>query len=355
LGKVAVLVDGLEVDAGPDRQRCVLVGLAVDAGRVVSVDRLIERVWGDEPPLRARATLLSYLSRLRHAVPAVVRRPGGYVLEVDPAVVDLHRFRTACARARSENDQEQARLLDQALTLWQGEALTGLSGDWAAAERDRMQRERLAAEYDLTNVLLRLGHGEDLVAGLAARADASPLDERVAGQYILALHRAGRTADALARYQHVHSRLVEDLGCDPGPALQELHQQILAADPALTAGPRETLAAQAPVPRQLPATPAPFVGRRQEMDRLDAALNDTSSINVISAIAGVGGIGKTLLALHWAHRTAERFPDGQLFVDLRGFSPGVGGGHGYSQPVHHTVQMDGMPPQIIDNHVKRQR
>ncbi|MFJ6673304.1 AfsR/SARP family transcriptional regulator [Actinosynnema sp. NPDC091369] len=334
LGEVAVSVDGHALDVGPDRQRCVLAALAVDVGRVVSVDRLIERVWGESPPSRARATLLSYLSRLRRVLVAVHRRPGGYVLEVDPSSVDLHRFRALRERARAGDDAAAAGLLGEALALWRGEALTGLRGDWAAAERGRLDQERLDAERDLVDVRLRLGHGEGLVSLLATRADEWPLDERVAGQYMLALHRAGRTADALAHYRQVRDRLVAELGADPGAALQDLHRQVLAADPALTArtgGPAVT-------PRQLPASPASFIGRRDGLDRLDAAVGgaavagqpdgrrhpataDTAGTVAITAIAGPGGIGKTWLALHWAHRHAERFPDGQLFVDLRGFSP----------------------------------
>ncbi|MCE7000694.1 tetratricopeptide repeat protein [Saccharothrix sp. S26] len=381
LGEVAVAHAGVEVGLGPDRQRCVLVALAVDAGRVVSVERLTERVWGTTPPSRARGTLLSYLSRLRHAVAGVedvdvVRAPGGYALEVDPAAVDLHRFRDLRARARAGDDHRAAVLLEQALDLWRGEALTGLGGEWAATERARLDQERRDAESDLVDVRLRSGHGADLVPRLAVRAAESPLDERVAAQYVLALHRAGRTADALAHHRQVRARLVEELGTDPGPALEHLHQRILTGDPTLTAactapgptstpapattGPTPTSAlapaglvtagptahgstatavapttagsataarpdpipdqAAGPVPRQLPAVPASFVGRRAELAGLDAALADSPTV-VITAIAGAGGIGKTALALHWAHRHADRFPDGQLFADLRGFSP----------------------------------
>ncbi|NGY63580.1 tetratricopeptide repeat protein [Lentzea sp. NEAU-D13] len=316
LGGTAVLADGTALDLGPARQRCVLAALAVDAGRVVSVDRLMQRVWGDEPPLRVRATLLNYLSRLRLLLGgAVVRRPGGYALEVDRSDVDLLQFSALCVRARAADDRQAEALLRQALDLWQGEALTGVEGDWAAAERDRLHQQRLDAECDLTEVLLRLGHGEDLVAALTARAAQWPLDERVAAQFMLALHRAGRTADALAHYRQLRDRLVGELGTDPGTAVRELHQRILDADAALTRSTPET-----PVPRQLPGRPRWFTGRGTELARLDEALVDRDTV-VISAIGGAGGIGKTWLALHWAYQHADRFPDGQLFIDLRGFSP----------------------------------
>lgn len=316
LGGMAVLADGAALDLGPARQRCVLAALAVDAGRVVSVDRLMQRVWGDQPPLRARATLLNYLSRLRLVLGgAVVRRPGGYALEVERSDVDLLRFRDLGVRARAADDRQAETLLRQALDLWQGEALTGVESDWAAAERDRLHQQLLDAECDLTEIQLRLGHGEDLVAALTARNGQWPLDERVAAHFMLALHRAGRTADALAHFRQLRERLVDELGTDPGAALQEVHQRILDNEPAPTRSSPE-----APAPRQLPGRPRWFTGRRPELSRLDEALADGDTV-VISAIGGAGGIGKTWLALHWAHQHAERFPDGQLFIDLRGFNP----------------------------------
>ncbi|WP_410667509.1 BTAD domain-containing putative transcriptional regulator [Amycolatopsis sp. cmx-4-68] len=321
LGEVTVRVGGEPVDLGPARQRCALAALAVEAGRVVAADRLVERVWGAQPPRRGRATLYSYLSRLRQALGgagdiAIERRSGGYLLTTTtgaPAAVDLHRFRELCAAARTATDAEEAaRTLTEALALWRGDALAGLDGEWAEAERERLGQERLAAQRDLADARLALGHGDRLVAELAAQAGAHPLDERVAGQYLTALHQAGRTADALAHYRLVRTRLAEELGTDPGAALQQVHRRLLAA-------PATSLPLGQP-PRQLPAAPRPFVGRRADLARLDAALEAGGTV-VVSAIAGAGGIGKTWLALHWAHRHADRFPDGQLFVDLRGFSP----------------------------------
>ncbi|PSL51771.1 DNA-binding SARP family transcriptional activator [Saccharothrix carnea] len=317
LGEVAAEVDGRPVDLGAPRQRCVLAALAVDAGRAVPVDRLVERVWGTEVARRARATLHSYISRLRRALAdadglAIVHRSGGYALVADAVerVVDVHRFRHLCARA---GDDGAVVALTEALALWRGEAFTGLAGEWVLAERDRLRQERLAAEHDLVDARLRAGQGAELVAELSARAARHPLDERVQGQYLLALHRAGRTPDALAHYRQVRTRLVGELGTEPGTALRELHRRVLAGDTALTA---PTASAGPAVPRQLPAAPLPFVGRRDELDRLDAM--STAATVGIAAIVGSGGIGKTWLALHWAHRHLDRFPDGQLFVDLGG-------------------------------------
>lgn len=326
LGAVVAVVDGTVVELGPVRQQCVLAALAVDAPGVVSVDRLVDRVWGADPPLRARKTLLNYLTRLRHALAsagpadAVIRRhPGGYSLRLDPAEIDVHRFRRLCARARQGGPRHAAALLEEALGLWHGDAVAGLTGDWVTAERERLHRERLDAEHDLTDALLALGHGEDLVTGLAARAAEHPWDERAAAHYLLALHRAGRTADALAYYRQLRERLVAELGTEPGAALRDVHRRILAADPALDA---HSVAAPVVRPRQLPAAPASFVGRDAELGFLDAALDNAKRGRVVVlAIAGAGGIGKTWLALHWIRRRLDRFADGQLFVDLRGFSP----------------------------------
>jgi hypothetical protein len=220
------------------------------------------------------------------------------------------------------DDVRAAGLLTEALALWRGDALAGLTGGWAEAERELLRQERLAAEHDLVDARLRAGEGEALVTELAARADRHPLDERVAAQYVLALHRAGRSADALEHYRRVRERLVDELGADPGPELAELHRLVLAGDPTLTA-PAAVVAEPAVVPRQLPAVPRLFVGRDEELRRLDDVLAraPASGSAVITAIAGAGGIGKTWLALHWANRHLDRFPDGQLFVDLRGFDP----------------------------------
>ncbi|MCS7477029.1 BTAD domain-containing putative transcriptional regulator [Umezawaea endophytica] len=328
LGEVTAEVDGLPVDLGPARQRCVLAALAVDADRVVSVDLLVERVWGGDVARRAQSTLHSYISRIRRVLAgaggvAIVRRSSGYALTTDVtgSVVDLHRFRDLRAAADAEPDDEQAaRLLTEALDLWRGEALTGVNGDWSQVERDRLTREQQVTRHDLADVRLRLGHGGKVVVELAEQAGAHPLDERVQGQYMLALHQVGRTAEALEHYHQVRARLVEELGTDPGAALRELHQRLLTAD-----APAGGVTA-AVVPRQLPAAPALFTGRVAELAELDrvhgCSATGGGGMAVISAIGGTGGIGKTWLALTWANRALHHFPDGQLFADLRGFSAG---------------------------------
>ncbi|WP_051772920.1 AfsR/SARP family transcriptional regulator [Saccharothrix sp. NRRL B-16314] len=326
LGNLEVRVDGASVPVGHARQKAVLAVLSIEVDRVVPPDRLIDRVWGEHAPARARSVLRTYLSNLRRALTstgiAITWRDTGYSLTVHPDAVDLHRFRRLLAEARDSDDPRRAlALADDALALWRGEPLAELDTPWAQSAREHLHRERAAAQADRIDWALDCGLHGDLLPELPTRAAEEPLDERLAGQLMLALYRSGRQTDALKHYQRTRQRLAEELGTDPCPDLQQLHQCVLTADPALTLPPVE---APRPVvvPRQLPAPPAPFVGRRDELDRLDTALNSSSQAAtvVISALAGAGGIGKTWLALHWAHRNVDRFPDGQLFVDLRGFS-----------------------------------
>ncbi|WP_258951390.1 AfsR/SARP family transcriptional regulator [Lentzea californiensis] len=323
LGEVRAEADGQPLDLGTPRQRCVLVALAVDTGRTVPADCLVERVWGLDAAPRARATLHSYVSRLRRALDglegvSIVRRSGSYVLLVDAPepLLDLQRFRDLRAQARGD-DSAAVRSLTDALALWRGEALTGVDGEWVRAERERLEQERLTVEHELVDARLRAGEGQELVGELSARAARHPLNERVAGQYLLALYRAGRTTDALDHYRHVRGQLVEELGVEPGAALQELHRQVLAADPRLVAAVAESAARAAAHPvHALPHDVEDFTGRDDELLRLFDATASVSSSTVIVAIDGMAGVGKTALAVHTAHHLADRYPDVQLFIDL---------------------------------------
>ncbi|MEE6262477.1 AfsR/SARP family transcriptional regulator [Plantactinospora sonchi] len=325
-----ITVESGRVDVGHVRQRHVLAALLVDANRVVPLDGLTERVWGETLPPPSRSTLYSYLSRLRQALSEVdgveiIRRPGGYLLTVDPARVDLHLFRRLVSQARTAADGQAPALLDRALGLWRGEPFAGVETPWFDNLRATLLAERDAATLDRTDLLLRCGEHAALLPGLAEQVAARPLDERLAGQYMLALHLGGRTTESLAHYDRISATLLAEAGAEPGPDLRKLRRRILSGDQTLTvwaAGSSRGVGA-GPIPRQLPALPRTFVGRAAELARLTAELDaaDTHRTLVISAIGGMGGVGKTWLALHWAHRHLDRFPDGQLFVNLRGFDP----------------------------------
>ncbi|MFF5289210.1 AfsR/SARP family transcriptional regulator [Paractinoplanes globisporus] len=332
LGAVEAQIAGRPVALGHARQRSVLAVLLVEAGRPVTVDHLIDRVWGEDAPQRATGALYSYLSRLRQAVAeagiGIERRPGGYVLTADPQTVDLHRFRELVTRGRSaESDRSAAELITQALGLWRGEPFAGLDTPWLASMRQSLWNERLAAELDHNDVLLRLGRHGELLASLSAAVAEHPLDERLAEQLMLALYRSGRQADADEQYRRIRRCLADELGSDPGAGLRRLHERILAADPALAATgetrePHLQPPARLAVPAQLPADVRAFTGRTRELATLDGTLappgGDEPPLTVV-LLSGTPGVGKSALAVRWAHRVREAFPDGQLYVNLRGY------------------------------------
>jgi DNA-binding SARP family transcriptional activator len=341
LGPVEVRLADQRVDIGHARQRSVLAVLLLDLGQVVPTERLIDRVWGEEPPTSVRNVLYGYVARLRAALAgamepgiALSRGPGGYRLEAGQDQVDLHRFRRQVAEAgAAANDDDRAMLLRGALGLWRGEALAGLSSPWLDAMRDRLGLQRMAVVLDLNDIALRQGRHDALIGELTEDAAAYPSDERLIGQLMLALYRSGQQAEALRRFEQTRERLADELGVDPAPGLQELHQQILRADPALAlrqatpppgAGSSDGQHQRPAVPRQLPAPVQHFAGRMAELRILDDLLAQTTAHEgamVISAVSGTAGVGKTTLAVRWAHRVAGRFPDGQLYADLRGFAP----------------------------------
>jgi DNA-binding SARP family transcriptional activator/Tfp pilus assembly protein PilF len=338
LGPVEIRAADRPLDIGHPLQRAVLAVLLLDLNRVVLTEQLIDRVWGSNPPATVRNVLYSYLARLRAALAAgaddrvtLSRRPGGYVLQAGPQQLDLNRFRTLTAEAAEEGDDARAEtLLHDALGLWHGLPLAGLGGPWLDAIRDSLELERAAAALDLTDIRLRRGKHGPLVAELAAHAAATPADERLVGQLMLALYRSSRQAEALRWFERTRQHLADEVGADPSPQLQALHRQILRADPALAAPPAVSTRETDPLPRQLPADVPAFTGRAAELAVLDRLLlagtagdtgRDPEAAAVISAVSGTAGVGKTALAVHWAHRAAAHFPDGQLHVNLRGYDP----------------------------------
>jgi DNA-binding SARP family transcriptional activator/tetratricopeptide (TPR) repeat protein len=339
LGEVQVRAAGLVLDVGTPRQQAVLAALAVDAGRPVAVETLVDRVWDDAPPVEARNALYSHVSRIRRLlreaatltggpVARVERRHAGYVLDVDPELVDLHRFTKLLEQGRDQgrSGPERAGALAAALGLWRGTPLAALSGEWVAQVRDSWHRQRLEAAVQWAQVELRLGHPATVIGALADLVAEYPLVEPVEALLMRALHAAGRSAEALDRYTAVRRRLTDELGTDPGPELRALHQAILRDElpPPPVDNQEHVSPGDHPAPAQLPPDVYGFAGRDRELAHLDGVLGPArgrSGSAVIAAIAGTAGIGKTALAVRWAHRVADRFPDGQVYVNLRGFDP----------------------------------
>jgi DNA-binding SARP family transcriptional activator/tetratricopeptide (TPR) repeat protein len=325
----------LGVPAG--RQRVLLAALLVRAGAVVPADALAEVMWDGTPPGGAGTTLRSHVMRLRRVLgPAVgarvVTRYPGYLIEASDGEVDVLRFRSLTreggAAARAGQWARAWELLTEGLGLWRGEPLADIPSDLLRREQlPGLEELRLQAAEGRMDAGLRLGRHAELVAELQSLTAVDRLRERFHGQLMLALVRCGRQAEALRAYQSVREVLVEELGTEPGAELQELHQRILAADPALAAPTPAAPVGERPaatVPRELPAPVAGFVGRAEELAALTGLLDrpaGQASAVVISAMGGTAGVGKTALAVQWAHRTADRFPDGQLYVNLRGYDP----------------------------------
>jgi DNA-binding SARP family transcriptional activator/Flp pilus assembly protein TadD len=326
LGPVTVVGPGGPAPLSGARQRAVVGLLALAGGTVLPQWRLVDAMWGERPPRTALRSLHSHVARVRQALEAcglpgaLVTREPGYALVLDPHQVDAHRFEADLRRGRTElaggDPARAAESFRAALALWHHD--TALADaeptGWGAAEADRLAEARLAALEDLCDAELRLGHPDVATAELSRLLVAHPLRERAVGLLMLAWYRGDRPAEALDAYQRLRARLADTLGTDPGPELVRLNARILRQDPDLREA-RPTATSSPYRPAQLPAPAGHFTGREAELTALDRLLTEKARIAVIS---GPAGMGKTTLAVQWAHRVADRFPDGQLFVDLRG-------------------------------------
>lgn len=322
LGAVEVHIGDRALESGPRQQRTVLVCLAVDAGMPVSLRTLTERVWGDDPPHGARASLYAHLARIRRLVEqpgsavTLTKNAGGYVLDVDPDRVDLHRFRRL-TRAGNGRERSEERL-HTALGLWRGAPLTGASGQWVERLRAGLVAERLDAVAMWAELALRSGRPLEVISTVRELVTEHPLAEPLVAAMMRALAASGRPAEALELFAATRARLADELGADPGSELHAIHATVLR-------GGVERKQAEQPAPRvpaQLPADVYAFAGRERELAALDKILAETDSTStavVVSAISGTAGVGKTALAVRWAHRVRDRFPDGQLYLDLRGY------------------------------------
>jgi DNA-binding SARP family transcriptional activator len=354
------------VSLGSPQQKAVLAALLLRAERQVPLSELVEALWGAEPPDSAGQVVRTYVYRLRRAldggdgVQAIDSVGTGYLMHLAPDELDAAQFRRRVAAAeaarRGGDLAGAAEELRQALALWQGDALAGLPGRYAEAQRAGLDKLRLTALASLLTFEVERD-ASGAAAELAAVVADHPLDERFRLLLMRALYRSGQQAEALAVYREAQAALAEELGVDPGPQMQEFYLQILRGDaeppatstatPATTAAPTsdgpvqvgpaqvspgapeaerqpeaDADAAPASPPAQLPADLSTFTGRREELARAMALQEDPPHAPpalTVCTISGTAGVGKTTLAVHWAHQVRDRFPDGQLYLNLRGF------------------------------------
>lgn len=317
LGPLRLDADGRAIELGEPRRQAVLAALLFEAGRTVGVDVLVDRVWGESPPKQVRRSLQAHITRIRRlleqADPSgarVARDSGGYRLVVRPEQVDVFRFRSALREHPAD-----AAALRAALALWHGEPLAGLRGHWAERTRRALRREHSDAVVAWAEAEIRDGDAASTIARLTELTDDHPLQERAAAALMRAFYAVGRGTDALAHFERTRRALRDELGVDPGPDLAAVHEAVLRHD-------LRPVVAAAAVPAQLPADVTAFIGRAGELAELDRLARRSGEEPVIACLTGTAGAGKTATAVHWGHRSRDRFPDGQLYLDLCGYDPG---------------------------------
>ncbi|MGK5728215.1 BTAD domain-containing putative transcriptional regulator [Streptomyces sp. URMC 124] len=324
------------------KQRALLAMLLLRGDEIVTAEELIDGLWGLRPPKTARTTLHNYIRRLRQVLRVgsgddtpLETVPQGYVLNLAANTLDVSEFerlirQAGDARARSDL-HGVSRILRAGLSLWRGAALEGVASSFLTdVEAPRLEEARLSTFERLVEAELTLGRHVELVAEIRQYVDRNPLREALRAQYMVALYRSGRRADALEAYREGRRILIEELGLEPGEKLRAIesailaddHSRMLPDDPAPGADHVQLTHKTHPAPMQLPADTVHFTGRLDHLQSLEswAVGSRTTGPLIITTIDGQGGVGKTSLAVHWAHTARERFPDGQLYIDLRGFS-----------------------------------
>jgi DNA-binding SARP family transcriptional activator/tetratricopeptide (TPR) repeat protein len=348
LGPVRVWRGEEELILGSPQQRVVLAALLLRRGRLVTTGELVHAVWGEELPTAAVPVLRTYVSRLRKILEpgrisnesrtVIVSATDGYLARVPDGAVDLGLFEQRVAQATKSRAagglSAASRLLHAALDGWHATPLAGLTGPLAEAERARLNEVRLSTLEARIDIDVQLGRHDTVIYELRALTDQHPLRERLCHLLMIALYRSDRQAEALACYRTTRSTLIAELGIEPGAALRELHHNILTADASLEYSPPSqrtftptNVPATAPVaptprPAQLPADLIAFTGRHAELGQVRALLpaeGDPAEAMAVCVVSGMAGVGKTTLAVHLGHEMAGRFPDGQLFIDMRGF------------------------------------
>ncbi|MFI6318907.1 tetratricopeptide repeat protein [Nonomuraea sp. NPDC050556] len=350
LGAVEAYANGRRLALGPRKQRLIFAVLALEANHPVPVERLVELNWPVDPPRTAQHAIRVSVSQLRSILGGIdpdrsavelTAQGAGYMLRTAPHHIDAHRFRELVRRAGAEEDDERrVALLDQGLSLWRGPALDGAAPQ-QIQERlgSGLEESRLVALEDRIEAELRLGRHRRLLEELTGLAGAHPFRERLTCQLMLALYRGGQTRQALEVARETRRRLADELGIDPSLDLQRLELAILRNDPALLRRPESTRVSPKAVPAQLPPAVADFTGRSGQLAWLEERLQGTVTIT------GAAGVGKTALAVHWAQRVRDRFPDGQLHVDLRGFA--TGGPMRPEQALARLLRSLGVPPDQV--------
>jgi DNA-binding SARP family transcriptional activator len=334
LGPLLVRSDGRPVPVGGRRTEVLLAMLLEDAGRVVSVDALIEAAWDGTSPSTATKQVQNRIAALRRILVAAGAGPDvitvgarGYTLNVTPDQIDSHRFASAVergrARARAGSPTDGIDTMRSALALWRGLPYAGIDSRAVRTAATRLVEQRLNAQEECIELELAAGHHREVLDELAELVGRHPFRERIVGHWMLALYRCGRQADALAAYRVHRKLLVTEHGIEPDGKLQQLHRAILNRDQDLdaAAGPHQSVIdVPAPRPAQLPPGLATFTGREPALRDLAELIDNPARGRGLVVLTGSAGVGKTALAVHWGHAVADRFPDGQLFVNLHGYS-----------------------------------
>ncbi len=321
------------------RHQTVLAMLLLEANRVVPVERLVDAVWDENPPSTSKAQIQICVSALRRLLAeagmpkAIVTRVPGYQFQCADARLDVQEFERLEVAARLAASERRltdaAKAFDEALALWRGEPLAGVNSRVVRAAATRLEEHRLAVLEEQIDVRLHLGYHNELIGELMELVSEHPLRERLRGQLMVALYRAGRRAEALEVYRTAHRTFVDELGLEPGDELRQLERAILSGDSsvgisaeALQIHIKPSTARPATVPRMLPPDIADFTGRRDLVKKLSEHLSgrgwQQKARMAVATIGGMAGVGKTSLAIHVAHRLCDAFPDGQLYAKLDG-------------------------------------